>query len=519
RNPFAQLPRKLAFALASRPGRTMRTERAGVVGRVLRLRAELAHNLDVDPATIRAKIHFVEHHKAHLASAMFVSGFDRAAVCSIDGFGDLVSGMWGVGEGARIKVHGRVRFPHSLGVFYEALTQYLGFAKWGDEYKVMGLSSYGEPDYLDEMRRIVANDDELGYRLDLECFRHHLEGSSMTWDGGSPVSRVLYSPELERRLGPARRGPDEEITDRHRAVAASLQRRLEEVVLELLRRLQARAGLDRLCLAGGVALNCVVNGRIRTDTPFRELFIQPAAGDGGTSIGAAFHVWHQVLGRPRSEVMEHAYLGPEFSETEAKEALTAAGVVWKAVPGPELSDLVAGMLAEGRIVGWFQGRMEFGPRALGNRSILADPRRPEMKDVLNARVKHREPFRPFAPSVLEHRTGEWFDQSYPSPFMLLTYGVLPHRRHLIPAPTHVDGTGRLQTVRRDQNPRFFDLLMAFERRTGVPVVLNTSFNDNEPICCAPAEAVDCFRRTHMDVLVIGNLVAEKRWNPPDTPVP
>jgi carbamoyltransferase len=331
----------------------------------------------------------------------------------------------------------------------------------------------------------------------------------MTWAGGPPELGPLWGPGMVERLGRARSDGSEPLTDRHRDVAASMQRRLEEVVLGLLRDLHARTRSDALCMAGGVALNCVVNGKVLTETPFRRLYVQPAANDAGTSVGAAFHVYHHVLGRPRSFVMDHAYLGPSFTAERCQRALAAAGLSFASLSPEVLVERTAAALAEGRIVGWFQGRMEFGPRALGNRSILADPRRSEMKDVLNARIKHREPFRPFAPSILEEATGRYFDQDHPSPFMLLTYRVRPERVPEIPAPTHVDGTGRLQTVNREQNGRFHDLLQAFASRTGVPVLLNTSFNENEPICCTPEEAVDTFLRTRMDVLVLGDLYAEK----------
>jgi carbamoyltransferase len=314
---------------------------------------------------------------------------------------------------------------------------------------------------------------------------------------------------MERDLGPARATGTQPIEPTHENIAASLQRRLEEVLLGMLRELHGRTGVDALCLAGGVALNCVVNGKIFEETPFRDVYIQPAAHDGGTSVGAAFHVWHHELGHPRDFVMDHAYWGPAFDETRMRAALDGAGMAYRRSEPTEIADRTSQALAEGKIVGWFQGRMEFGPRALGNRSILVDPRRAEMKDVLNARIKHREPFRPFAPSVLEEATGRYFVRSEPSPFMLMTYPVRPEKVDEIPAPTHVDGTGRLQTVRSDQNPLYVDLIRAFEARTGVPVLLNTSFNENEPICCTPEQAVDTFRRTKMDVLVLGEFVASK----------
>jgi carbamoyltransferase len=509
RNPTANMGRRIGFALGSRAGRGVAPARAANLRRILRAKATLAEGLGIPKVRLRAKAHFVEHHLAHIASSYYASPFDRAAVLSVDGFGDMVSAMWGVGEGPRLRIQGEVTFPHSLGVFYTALTQFLGFPKYGDEYKVMGLSAYGEPAHLDEMRRVVDRDG-LGYRLDLTYFRHHLDGASMTWAGGAPELGPLWGDGAAAAFGPPRLDPSEPLEGRHRDVAASMQRRLEEVLLGMLRDLHQRTGLEAVCLAGGVALNCVVNGMIRTETPFRELYIQPAANDAGTSIGAALYVQHHKLGGERSFVMDHVYFGPEFGPDRCRRALKEAEVELEELSDHQVIARTADALAEGKIVGWHQGRMEFGPRALGNRSILADPRRSEMKDVLNARIKHREPFRPFAPSILEEATGVYFDQDYPSPFMLLTYSVRPEKRDQIPGPTHVDGTGRLQTVGRDQNPRYYDLIKAFGKRTGVPVLLNTSFNENEPICCTPEEAAETFTRTRMDVLVLGNLYAEKR---------
>jgi carbamoyltransferase len=509
RDPFANLGKRVAHAVKDRAGRQVATRRAGNLRKILAAKRTLANGLDVPLKALKARTHFVEHHLAHIASSYYVSPFDRAAVLSIDGFGDMISAMWGVGAGGRISARGEVAFPHSLGVYYTAVTQYLGFPNYGDEYKVMGLASLGEPRYLDEFRRIVRSDG-LGYDLGLEFFRHHIEGAGMTWDGGSPDLPPLWGPGMEELLGPARRSAAEPLGTRHQDIAATLQARLEEVMLGMLRELHARSGLTTLCLAGGVALNCVVNGKIFDETPFTDLYIQPAAYDGGTSIGAAYYVQHQKLGAPRGFVMDHAYWGPEFSDERMRAALHGAGVVGKELPTDEVVSRTADALAEGAVVGWYQGRLEFGPRALGNRSILTDPRRHDMQDILNARIKHREPFRPFAPAILEERTGEYFEKRYPSPFMLLTYPVRPEKRDEIPAPTHVDGTGRLQTVRRDQNERYYDLISAFDARTGVPVLLNTSFNENEPICCTPEEAVDTFVRTKMDLLVLGNQLVEKR---------
>jgi carbamoyltransferase len=459
-------------------------------------------------AGVRAKFHTVEHHQAHVASAFFVSPFDEAAVLSVDGFGDFASTMLAAGRGNRFDVLERVLFPHSLGIFYTAVTQWLGFPKYGDEGKVMGLAPYGNPDrHLGRMREVVRLDGSR-FELGLAYFTHDEQGVDMTWAGGPPTIGRLYSDRLIEAFGPARE-PGAELTQEHEDVAAALQAMLEEAYLHLVRGLSARTRAANVCLAGGVALNAVANGRIRPDTAFDGVFVQPAAGDSGTAIGGAFWVWNQHLGRPRGFVMEHANTGPEYSDEECAAAIRARGLEPQRLDDEDLFREVARRIDDGDVVGWFQGRMEFGPRALGNRSIVVDPRRPEMKDVLNARIKHREPFRPFAPSILAEATGEWFEQAYPSPYMVLVYEVRADKRNLIPAVTHVDGTGRLQTVEARINPRYHRLISEFARLTGVPVVLNTSFNENEPIVMTPEDAVDTFAKTRIDLLVLGNQVVSR----------
>jgi carbamoyltransferase len=511
RNPRARLVQKLLYAVKLPK---FALERVRVLGRFGRIKEALAQALEVDPEAIKATFHRVEHHLAHLASSFFVSPFERAAVLSLDGLGDFASGMWGIGEGNRIQVWGGVPFPHSVGMYYTAVTQFLGFWKYGDEYKVMGLSAYGEPEFMDEFRQMLQVNDGMGYKMDLRYFRHHTDGPTMTWEAGEPQLGQLFSDEFVRRFGDPH-PPRTPVGRREENLAASLQARLEEVVLHQINALyrlvaeRTKQPTNALAYAGGVAFNCVANGKIFDATPFEHLYIQPAAGDAGLAIGAAFYVWHQVLGYPRKFVMEHAYWGPEFSDAEIRRALERHGLAYRQLDREMLVRETAKRIAEGKVVGWFQGRMEWGPRALGNRSIVVDPRRPEMKDILNKRVKHREPFRPFAPSVLEEYTGEYYEHSYPSPFMLLAYKVRPEKRDEIPAPTHVDGTGRLQTVSQKTNPLYWQLIDAFRQLTGVPVVLNTSFNENEPIVCTPDEAIDCFLRTHMDVLAIGSFLVER----------
>ena len=473
------------------------------------IKEDLCRALGVGFDGFKAQFHRIEHHKAHLASSFFVSPFDEAALLSVDGLGDFASTMWGVGKGSRFAVAGAIPFPHSLGIYYTAITQYLGFWKYGDEYKVMGLAAYGEPEYKEEFGSIVRLDGHLGFSLGLDYFVHHTTGPDMTWREGEPILGRLFSDALIKRLGSPREQADT-VERRHQNVAASMQSRLEDAMFLILNKLYQLTKLKKLCLAGGVAFNCVVNGQIFDRTPFEKVYIQPAPGDAGLAVGAAFYVWHQILGRPRSFVMDRADWGTESSDEEVRRLLQARGLGYEEIPSEELlCRKTAEQIAAGKVVGWFQGRMEWGPRALGNRSILVDPRRSDMKNILNSRIKRREPFRPFAPSVLEERVGDFFEKTHPSPFMLMTYKVKPEKRSLIPAPTHVDGTGRLQTVSRDASPRYWKLIKEFETLTGVPVLLNTSFNENEPVVCTPEEAVDCFLRTKMDVLVLHNYIVEK----------
>ncbi|HFB98987.1 MAG TPA: carbamoyltransferase [Bryobacterales bacterium] len=517
RDPRANLMRKALFAFRRRPSLKLVGDRLRNAGRVGNLEAAFAGAFGIEAKAVRPSMRHVEHHFAHLASAFFVSPFETAAVVSVDGFGDFLSAMWGIGEGNSIEVRGRIVFPHSLGLFYQAMTQYLGFWKYGDEYKVMGLAPYGRPNRMREMEEVVRLGADGSYELGLDYFRHHAEGVEMVWEGGEPVCGRIFTERLEELLGPARR-PEDPIEDRHKDIAASLQEMYERAFFHLLDHVQRQTGERRLALAGGCAMNSVANGRIFERTGFRDLYVQAAAGDAGGAIGAAFAIWHRELGRPRGFVMDHAYWGPGWSEEELRAIIDrhrpefeAAGCRIRRIEDPAvLCDEVAERIAEGAVVGWFQGRMEWGPRALGNRSILCDPRRGDMKDILNRKIKRRESFRPFAPVILREHVGEWFETDYEVPFMLQVYQIRPERRAQIPAVTHVNGSGRLQTIRREQNPLYYDVIAAFGRRTGVPVLLNTSFNENEPVVCRPEEAIDCFLRTKMDVLVLGKTVVERR---------
>ncbi len=511
RDPRANLVRKALFAARYRPGTVSVRSRLRNAFRIGGIRSAFASELR-DLGDLRAPVHPVEHHRAHLASAFFVSPFERAAVVSVDGFGDFVSTMWAGGEGRTLRVHGQVRFPHSLGLLYLALTQYLGFPRYGDEYKVMGLAAYGKPRLTNELRRLIRLESGGRFRLDLRYFRHQAEGVSMVWENGEPTIGAAFSAELERLLGPARR-PEGPVEARHQDIAASLQAVFEEAFFHVLRAAHHHARCPELALAGGCAMNSVANGKIYANTPFKRLYVQSAAGDAGGAIGAAFYVLHHVLGRPRSFVMDHAYWGPRSGPEaidrliELKKAeLAAAGCSVEEVDSAGRCERAAKAIADGKVVGWFQGRMEWGPRALGNRSILADPRRADMKDILNHKIKRRESFRPFAPSVLREAVPEWFEVDDDVPFMLQVYPIRAEKRPLVPAVTHVNGSGRLQTVGPAENPLYYGLIRAFRERTGVPMVLNTSFNENEPVVCRPEEALDCFLRTRMDVLVL-----EDRW--------
>ncbi len=449
----------------------------------------------------------VPHHTAHLASAFFVSPFEHAQAVSVDGFGDFASAAWGVGRGASLDVQGHVYFPHSLGAFYQSMTQYLGFPAYGDEYKVMGLAPYGEPTFGEPLRRVLRTQPDGRFTLALEYFRFHRERTAYEWDNAAPAFEPMFSAALERLLGPARK-PDEEITQRHKDLAHSVQAAYEEAFLHLLRTLQARSGETAMVLGGGCAQNSVANGKIATSTPYRDVYVAAAGYDAGGALGAALAVAVADSHR-RPASMDHAFLGPSASEGSIaallkglSEQLASAGCEVARLPADAVCEATASRIARGEVVGWFQGRMEWGPRALGARSILCDPRRADMKALLNRKIKRRESFRPFAPSVLREHVAGWFELDADVPFMSQVFPIRSDKRALVPAVTHVDGSGRLQTVTSSASPRYHAVISAFHRMTGVPMVLNTSFNESEPIVCRPEEAVACFLRTNMDVLVI-----------------
>lgn len=511
RNPSAHLYNKVMYSITRGPSFPLLRDRLRNSLKFTRFENVFAAAVGVPRDQLKFKFHPVEHHRSHLASAFFVSPFEEAAVASIDGFGDFVSVMWGAGRGNRIETSGQTMFPHSLGIFYTAFTQFLGFPSYGDEYKMMGLAAYGQPRFVREVDELMHVDEQGQVVLALDYFVHHNEGVNMTWENGSPTLSNIFAEKFLEKFGPPR-VPRSEITSRDADLAASVQAVLEKNYFRFLNFVHKQTDLKKVCLAGGVALNCVANGKIFAKTPFTDYYVQGAAHDAGTSLGAAFWVWNQLLQNPRSLKMEHLYWGPSYTDEEICRELEAGGLRYAAVSREQLIETTAQALADGQIVGWFQGRMEFGPRALGSRSILADPRRADMKDTLNLRIKYREPFRPFCPSILQEAVGEFFETDYPSPFMIVADRIRVEKRSRIPAVTHGDGTGRLQTVTREANPLYWDLIRRFADKTAVPVLLNTSFNENEPIVNNPREAIECFLRTQMDMLAIGSFVLSKKEN-------
>ena len=503
------LLRKAWFALTHRPGTALVTQYRHAAGKNRNIPEVIAQTFGLRLSNVAARATYVEHHPAHLASAYYTSGMPEAACCAIDGFGDFVSVSVAHGRGGRMDVIDRTYFPHSLGLLYLAITQHLGFKKYGDEYKVMGLAPYGTPSHTDAIQTLVQLEPGGQFSLDLECFRHWTGEVSMSWDSGEPNVPDIFTDRLIDRLGPARR-PDEPVGTRHEDIAASVQRVFEDAAFHVLRGVHARVPLDTLCLAGGCAMNSVANGKIRQHTPFTNVFIQPAAGDNGTALGAALQAWHAGGDRPVGPRMLHSYWGTEYDAAAIAAVIRKSGVVeqgrctWQTIDDEtELCRETAARIADGQVIGWYQGRMEWGARALGNRSILADPRRRDMRDIINQKIKFRERFRPFAPSVLAESIDQYFVGAVHDPFMIQVYPVRPDKRDVIPAVTHVDGSGRLQSVTRESNPRYWALIDAFRARTGVPILLNTSFNENEPIVERPEQALDCFLRTDMDVLVMG----------------
>ena len=507
----ANLSEKIRYAFAN-PAKLLNFVRLRRRKQEMRdIRELIAKHLECDSQALNFKVHHLEHHIAHIASAYYCSPWENAAGFSYDGSGDFVSTMMARCEGNEVNVLDRVFLPHSLGSFYTMICEFIGYNKYGDEGKVMGLAPYGKDTYCRQVRELLMT-SRSGFELDLEYFEPigSNEGMQIKPDGTVALARH-FSRRMEELFGPSRQ-PDSKITQRDMDLAYAMQHCFEEVFFHLLNDLHTHVPLPHLAMAGGCALNSVANGKLFDRTPFNRTWIQPAAGDEGLAIGAALHTYNAVLKQPRNFAMKNSYLGPEYTDSRIESSLKSAGLKYRRYDREPLLDTVADRIAQGDVVGWFQGRMEWGPRALGNRSIVAHPGLPNMKDVLNARIKRREWFRPFAPSILEERQAEYFEHDHPSPFMLHVYKIKAGKREQLCAVNHVDDTGRLQSVAHDENPLYYDLIRAFERKSGIPVILNTSFNENEPIVCAPEEAISCFQRTKMDAIAIGPFVALKSEN-------
>ncbi len=508
RDPKAKFWKKVQFVLKNvHKKNTLLADRIKNSKKVASIESELAAISELSESVIKPKIINVEHHRSHLASAFFASPFDEAAILSIDGSGDFTTTMIATGKGNHITVIDSVDFPVSAGLFYTAFTQYLGFPHYGDEYKVMGLAPYGNPVYVDQIKKALRFEPSGLFSWDADYFASATE-IKLDYSTHVPVISTLFGKKIEEAFGPARK-VGEELTQKHKDLAASVQRVCEELILHILKHLQKRTGLKNLCLAGGVAQNSVANGKIIELTGFENLYIPSAGHDAGISMGSALYAYNHLLKKERAPAIYSAYTGSKFSNEEIEALLKERGIKYQRLGDQQLFDRITDKLIEPGVVGWFNGRAEFGPRALGARSIIADPRNPKAKDLLNSKIKRRESFRPFAPSILKEYTGEYFEKVEDVPFMEKVFPIRKEKQELIPAVTHVDGTGRLQTVMKEISPRYHGLIDRFREKTGVPILLNTSFNENEPIVNTPAEALDCFLRTNMDMLVLENCLVER----------
>ncbi|MBK9983479.1 MAG: carbamoyltransferase [Saprospiraceae bacterium] len=510
RDPKAKLFTKILFA-ASHPGIGMNAIRNRMQNakKISSIPEEFLRIFPgSDKENIEHKLRYIEHHRAHLASAFFASPFREAALLSIDGSGDFTTTMLGHGMDTSMEIYDSIDFPHSIGIFYSAFTQFLGFPHYGDEYKIMGLAPYGKPVYVDKLRHIVKLLNNGLFKLDLRYFTA-TKGNIISYgDDHIPVVDKLFSKKLVEEMGPARNGKDP-ITQFHMDIAASVQRYTEEIIFHLLHGLYERNKLESVCIAGGVAQNSVANGKIKSNTPFKNVYIPSAGHDAGIAMGSALYVYHQLMHEERMPAIWSAYTGSRYDNSQIESMLKSANLRYTSYSDEQLYEIVSERLVNGGVIGWFNGRAEFGPRALGARSILADPRRKDAKELLNSKVKRRESFRPFAPSILKDYVGEYFNVIDDVPFMEKVFPVRIDKQELIPAVTHVDGTGRLQTVDEATNPRYYRLIKRFYEKSGVPILLNTSFNENEPIVNSPKEALDCFLRTQMDMLVLENIVIER----------
>jgi len=505
RNPSAHLFKKVGSSIKKLMNPKFLKDRFLNINKVLSIKDEIENALNIEKNKIRASIKLIEHHRSHLASVFFASNFEESAIVSIDGFGDFSSCMFGIGQGNKIKVIDSVTYPHSLGIFYTAFTQFLGFPYYGDEYKVMGLAAYGEPLYIDKLQDVIIKTKNGKFKLNEKYFLHSSKGVVMTWENSAPFIDRLYSDYFVEKFGKPR-DPKEPITKYHKDLAASVQKICEEIIFHMLNHLQKLTRMKNLCIAGGVAQNSVANGKIRENTDFEKIYIPPAAYDAGNAIGSALWLYHQELKNKNRFFINNSFFGAHFEDYEIEKILKDKKVNYiKLNSEEELIEKASDLLANGAVIGWFQGRTEFGPRALGNRSILTNPARKDAKDLINSKIKRRESFRPFAPSILREFVSEYFEQDDDVFFMEKVFKIRPEKRNIIPAVTHIDGTGRLQTVHKDIK-LYYKLIDRFREKTGIPLLLNTSFNENEPIVNTPLEALDCYLRTDMDALFMGKIL-------------
>ncbi len=510
RDPLAKLGNKIAFSLSD-PFAVLKKyfgTRVKNTQQIKNIDQFLLQHFYQEPTKAAFKVHHIEHHRTHLASAFYPSPFKEAAILSLDGSGDFTTAMRAIGNGNQISVIDSVDFPNSIGIFYSALTQFLGFLHYGDEYKVMGLAPYGKPIYKDALSKVLTSTNDGWFKLDQSFLRSPHEGYVYYSETNQPLIPQLYNQKLIDLLGAARK-PEEPVEQFHKDMAASVQWVTEQVIFHIINELHQKTKLDHLCLAGGVAQNSVANGKIIKNTGFKKVYIPSAGHDAGISMGAAFFVNHQLLKQERQAAIYSAYTGPSFNNNQIESILQSNNVAYQKLSDDKIYDLVSEQLMNGSVVGWFTGKAEFGPRALGGRSILMDPRRTDAKEILNQKIKRRESFRPFAPSILKEYVAEFFELVDEVPFMEKVFPIKEDKRSLIPAVTHADGSGRLQTVDATISPRYYQLIETFRTKTGIPILLNTSFNENEPIVNSPQEALNCFLRTSMDVLVLENCVIQR----------
>jgi carbamoyltransferase len=514
RDPEANFFEKFKFILRQRPSYKLILDR-------LKFRKKYKDNKkmimkEFEDQEFLGKMINVEHHICHLSSAFNISPFKKSCILSVDGMGDFASTVWGFANDEKISIDEKVYYPHSLGLFYESITQFLGFNNYGDEYKVMGLAPYGKPTCVNKLKNILLLNDNGSFKLNLEYYKFHKSHQEYQWSSDNVKNVYLFSNKINDLFGKPR-NKNEDINQFHKDLAHSTQVLYEKAFYGLLNKIYEKHKNDNICIAGGCGNNSVANGKITKYTPFKNVYIQPASGDAGGAIGAAYYTWNNILKNKRNFVMKHSYWGNSYSNEHIKKEITKnidkfeyeKCTIDFIDENKKQTEIVAKFIADGLVVGWFQGKMEWGPRALGNRSILADPRRSDMKNILNLKIKKRESFRPFAPSIMREHVSDWFEIDSEVPFMMKVFQIKENKRKIIPAVTHIDGSGRLQTVYEDTNYKFYQLINSFFKITNVPLILNTSFNENEPIICNPEQAINCFLRTKMDVLVMENYIIKR----------